>query len=76
MSEELASSLKEDKKYLIFGKKYRRLNDTETYIIVNQTYFSPETKISKDAVYSDLYTYQVGVFFSEIDSVRQINKYR
>jgi hypothetical protein len=76
MSEELASTLDEKKKYFIFGHKYKRLNKTETYIIVNTTYFSPETEISKDAMNSDVYTYKVGVFLCEIDSVRQVIKNR
>ena len=72
MSEELASSLKENLKYYIFGRKYKRLNNIETYMIVNQTYFSPEPEISNDVIYSDVYNFNVGVFISEIDSVKFI----
>ena len=73
MSEELATKLKDNKKYFIFGKKYDRLDDTQTYIIVSQTYFGPEVKISEDAIYTGTYTYKVGVFLTEIDSVRQVD---
>lgn len=70
MSEELASTINEKKKYLIRGKNYKRLNKTETYILVNQTYFSPEPEISKDGIYSGFYNFKVGVLLAEIDSLK------
>jgi hypothetical protein len=70
MSEELASTINEKRKYLVRGKNYKRLNETETYLLVKQTYFSPEPEISEDLIWSGFYDFKVGVLLAEIDSLK------
>ena len=74
MDEKLASTLKEDGTYFIYGKKLKRLSETEVFLIVNQVYYSPGTKISKDAIY-DVYNFNIGDILCEIDSVKITNRY-
>lgn len=74
MDEKLASTLKEDGTYYVYGKKLKRLNETEVFLIVNQIYYSPETKISKDAI-GDVYNFNVGDILCEIDSIRTVEKH-
>lgn len=73
MSEELAGSLNDKSKYLVFGKKYNRLDKTKTYLIVSQSYYSPTPEISEDAIFSGVYNFQIGVFLCEVDSVKLID---
>lgn len=72
MSEDIASSLNENSKYLIFGKKYNRLNETKTYLIVPQSYYSPNPEISKNTS-TGVFAFNIGVFICEVDSVKQIH---
>lgn len=72
MSEELASTLNSKEKYYIHGKKYVRLTNNETYGIIRQSYFSPEPEITKNSISSDIYDYNIGVFLTEVDSVRLV----
>lgn len=74
MDEELASTLKEGGKYFIYGKNFKRLNETEVSLIVNQVYYSPGTEISKDAIF-DVYTFNIGDILCEIDSIKSVSKY-
>ena len=53
----------------------KRLNETEVFLIVPQIYFSPETEISKDEIYNDIFTYTIGDLLMEIDSAKLINRY-
>jgi hypothetical protein len=69
MDEKLAASLKEGGQYFVYGKKLKRLTETETSIIVDQTYYAPETKISKDAIW-DVYNFYVGDILCEVDSIK------
>ncbi|HVW12768.1 MAG TPA: hypothetical protein VHB54_03045 [Mucilaginibacter sp.] len=69
MNEKLATTLKENGKYFVYGKKLKRLTETETFLIVNQVYYSPETKISKNAIW-DVYNFYVGDLICEVDSVK------
>lgn len=71
MNEKLASTLKEDGTYYIYGKNLKRLSKTEVFLIVTQVYYSPGTEISKDAIY-DVYNYNIGDILTEIDSVKLI----
>jgi hypothetical protein len=72
MDEKLASTLKEDETYYVYGKSLKRLSKTEVFLIVPQVYFSPGTEISKDAIY-DVYNYNIGDILKEIDSVKLID---
>lgn len=72
MDEKLASTLKEDETYYVYGKNLKRLSKTEVFLIVPQVYFSPGTEISKDAIY-DVYNYNIGDILKEIDSVKLID---
>jgi hypothetical protein len=74
MDENLASTLKDKGTYYVYGKKFKRLNKTETFLIVNQVYYSPQTEISKDAIW-DIYDFKIGDILCEIDSVKMTNKY-
>lgn len=74
MDEKLASTLTEDGTYFIYGKKLKRLNETEVFLIVNQVYYSPGTEISKDAIF-DVYNFNIGDVLCEIDSVKSVSKY-
>lgn len=73
MSEELAGSLNDKSKYFVFGKKYNRLNKTETYLIVHQSYYSPTPEISEDVIWDGVYNFKIGVFMCEVDSVKLID---
>jgi hypothetical protein len=73
-AKELASTLNEDGTYFIYGKKLKRLSETEVFLIVNQVYYSPGTEISKDAIF-DTYNFNIGDILCEIDSVKTVNKY-
>ena len=73
MEKILASTLKEDGVYYVYGKKLKRLNKTEVFTIVNQVYYSPGTEISKDAIF-DVYYFNVGDILMEIDSVKIADK--
>jgi len=70
MSDDLASSLNENSGYLIFGKKYNRLNETKTYLIVSQSYYSPKPEILKKSS-TGVFAFNIGVFLCEVDSVKQ-----
>jgi hypothetical protein len=74
MDEKLASTIKEDETYFIYGKKLKRLSKTEVFLIVNQVYFSPGTEISKDAIF-DVYNFNIGDILCEIDSVKSVSKF-
>ncbi|MES2425977.1 MAG: hypothetical protein V4560_03350 [Bacteroidota bacterium] len=69
MDEKLAASLKEGGQYFVYGKKLKRLTETEASLIVNQTYYAPETKIDKDAIW-DVYNFYVGDLICEVDSIK------
>lgn len=69
MDKDLASTLKEDGKYYVYGKKLKRLNQQEISVLVSQVYFSPQTEINKDAIW-DTYNFNVGDILMEIDSVK------
>jgi hypothetical protein len=69
MDEKLAASLKEGGQYFVYGKKLKRLTETEAFLIVNQTYYAPETKIDKDAIW-DVYNFYVGDLICEVDSIK------
>lgn len=73
MDEKLASTLKEDGTYFIYGKKLKRLSKTEVFLIVNQVYYSPGTEISKDPILNT-YNFNIGDILCEIDSVKSVNK--
>lgn len=74
MDEKLASTLKDGGTYFIYGKKLKRLSETEVFLIVNQVYYSPGTEISKDAIF-DVYNFNIGDILCEIDSVKSVSKY-
>jgi hypothetical protein len=74
MDEKLASTLKEDGTYFIYGKKLKRLSKTEVFLIVNQVYYSPGTEISKDPILNT-YNFNIGDILCEIDSVKSVNNY-
>ena len=77
MTEELASTLNEDERYFIYGKKYTRLDRTKTYILVDMTYFAPEPRIQKDQLSvlsdNDVFTFKIGIFLTEVDSINNVN---
>lgn len=73
MDEKLASTLKEDGMYFIYGKKLKRLSETEVFLIVNQVFYSPGTEISKDVIF-DVYNFNIGDILCEVDSVKSVNK--
>ena len=70
MSEDIASSLNENSKYLISGKKYNRLDKTKTYLIVPQSYYSPIPEISKNTS-TGVFAFNIGIFICEVDSIKQ-----
>ena len=72
MDESLASTLKDHGTYYVYGKKMKRLNETEVFLIVNQVFYSPGTEISKDAS-GYIYNFNIGDILCEIDSVKAIN---
>jgi len=69
MDDKLAATLKENGEYFVYGKKFKRLTETETFLIVNQVYYSPETKITKDAIW-DVYNFYIGDLICQVDSVK------
>jgi hypothetical protein len=69
MDKNLASTLKENGIYYVYGKKLKRLNQQEISVLVNQVYFSPQTEIDKDAIW-EVYNFNVGDILMEIDSVK------
>jgi len=73
MDETKASNLKEKDIYYVFGKKMKRLNKTETFLLVSQVYYSQETKIDKDAIW-DVYNFYIGNILCEIDSVKTVKR--
>lgn len=74
MDEKLASTLTEDGTYFIYGKKLKRLNEKEVFLIVNQVYYSPGTEISKDLIYN-VYNFNIGDILCKIDSVKSVKQY-
>jgi hypothetical protein len=72
MDEKLASTLKEGGTYYIYGKKLKRLNETEVFLIVDQVYHSPRTAISKEGIGSSVYDFNIGDISCEIDSIKLI----
>jgi len=71
MDEKLATLLNEHGKYYVYGKKMKRLSKTETFVIVNQVYYSPVTEIRKDAVW-DIYNFYIGDIICKIDSIKAL----
>lgn len=68
MDENLAMTVNKDNKYYISGKKYKRLNEKETYFLVSRSFHSPEFNISPRN-YGGAEV-KLGVFSCEIDSIR------
>jgi len=72
MDETLASTLKEEGTYYIYGKNFKRLNEKEVFLIVNQVYHSPGTEISKEGIGSSVFNFNIGDMSCEIDSIKLI----
>lgn len=73
MDEKLAQTINENKMYFIKGKKYKHLDETETFLIVNQVYYSPETKIETSAFNTSSYRFKLGDFLCEVEKVIPAN---
>jgi hypothetical protein len=73
MDEQKASQLKENETYLIFGKMLERLTRPDVFLIVPQVYYSPETRISRDGIFDEIFNYNIGDFLMEIDNVKPLN---
>lgn len=73
MDEQKASQIKEDGIYLVSGKMLKRLNEIEVFSIVPQVYHSPDTEISKDAIYDEVYNFYIGDLLMEIDNAKLLN---
>ncbi len=69
MDEKLATTLIENEKYYVYGKKLKRLSKDEVFLIVSQVYHSPETEISKGII-GEEYDFNIGDILMEIDSVK------
>ncbi len=74
MDEKLATTLTEGGTYFIYGKKLKRLSQTEVFLMGNNAYYTSETEISKDPIF-DVYNFNIGVISCEIDSVKSVSKY-
>lgn len=74
MDKEKASQLKEDETYLISGKMLKRLTETEVFLIVPQVYYSPETEISKDGIYDEVFNFNIWDLLMEIDDAKTVKK--
>ncbi len=73
MDEKLAQNINENKIYFIKAKKYKRLTETEVFLIVNQVYYSPHPEIKTDAIDNSMYKYQLGDFLCEVEKVTPAN---
>ena len=73
MDETLAASINEKSSYFLYGHKYKRLNETEAFLIVNQVYFAPKPKIEK-GTYSEGLEFNLGNFMCEVDSLHIATK--
>lgn len=62
-----AALIKENEKYLIKGNVLKKLNNTETYLIVPETFYPPEIDIKKDDNNEFFYDFNLGVFLMEIN---------
>lgn len=74
MDEDLATTLRDDGVYYIYGRNFKRLSEAEVFLIVNQVYYSPGTQISKDAIL-DVCNFNIGDILCEIDSVKSLSNY-
>lgn len=70
MDEKLASTLKEDGTYFVYGKKMKRLTEQEVSLLVTQVFYSPGTEISKQGM-DDIYSFNIGDILCEVDSVKE-----
>lgn len=73
MDESLAATLNDKGTYLVYAKKYKRLNNDAVFAIVSQVYHSPETNVVKDAV-GEVYNFNIGNILCEVDSIVEIKK--
>lgn len=64
---EKAALIKENEKYFVKGNVLKKLNNTETYLIVPETFYSPEMDIKKDDDNEFFYDFNLGVFLMEIN---------
>ncbi|MBS1668374.1 MAG: hypothetical protein JST58_13440 [Bacteroidetes bacterium] len=74
MDEDKASKLIDTKKYFVFGSKFNRLTKEETFLIVNQIYYSPRPEITANVIYNDIYNFNIGNFACVIDSLKVVGK--
>lgn len=74
MDETLAASINEKNTYFLYSHKYKRLNKTEAFLIVNQVYFSPTPKIDKGIGYGEEFEFHLGNFICEVDSLNTTTK--
>lgn len=72
MDQKLASTLNENEVYFVYGKKMKRLSETETFFIVDRVYNSTKTEITNDPIYN-LYEFNVGNILCEVDSLKLVN---
>lgn len=71
MSEDLAMTIDNTKKYYVYAHNFKRLNLTEAQLLVNRLYNSPNPTTSVDAFDHELEEINIGVFLCEIDSVKE-----
>ncbi len=69
MSDEVASTLDDKKKYAVYGINYQRLDMEDASALIPRLYYGPESGISKDVSRGDP-RYSIGTFAGEIDSVK------
>ena len=72
VNQDLATTLDKNKKYFVFGKKYRRANDGQALLLVDQLNFESKTEIRQDVIDSKIFKFRIGQIICVVDSVKLI----
>ncbi len=69
MSEELASTIDDTKKYYVYAHNYKRLNYAEVSVLVDKMYHGTTPRVSTGTVRDDEIQVIIGNFACEVDSI-------